>query len=42
VPRCPHDTLKQLDELEAAGSAAEVKDLEESMRIASVRRALLS
>jgi Plavaka transposase len=45
VPRCPHDTLKRLDDLEAAGSAAEVKALEEIKRIVgltSIRPALLS
>jgi Plavaka transposase len=45
VPCCPHDTLKVLGELEAAGSAAEVKSREESMQIvgiASIRPALLS
>jgi Plavaka transposase len=45
VPRCPHDTLKRLDELEVASSAAEVRALEENMRIVgitSIRPALLS
>jgi Plavaka transposase len=45
VPRFPHDPLKRLDELEVAGSAAEVRALEENMRIVgltSIRPALLS
>jgi Plavaka transposase len=36
VPRCPHDTLKLLDELEVASSSAEVRDLEENMRIVGI------
>jgi Plavaka transposase len=45
VPRCPHDTLKRLDELEVASTAAEVRALEKNMRIVgitSIRPALLS
>jgi hypothetical protein len=45
VHRCPHDTLKQLDELEVASSAAEVRALEENLRIVGltgIRPALLS